>query len=88
MDRTDLLGDQVAARHRMFLCEHDREDTVRAAAGLVHVGSSHRARLVALVHQAIDIGVRRDEQLGQVLHVGPQHGVLSHFEVALASWVQ
>lgn len=37
--------------------------------------------LVARVHQVLDVAVRGDGQLGQVLHVGPHQGMLPHTQV-------
>ena len=53
--------------------DDDGEDGVRPAGLGVHVGGRHRPGLVALRHQVLDtLGVQHG-QLGETLHVGPQH---------------
>jgi hypothetical protein len=87
-DAAHLLGGEPAVRVVLVLGEDDGEDGVAAAAALVHVGSGHRARLVALVHQVMDVGVLGHGQLAEVLHVGAEEGVLAHPQVALRVRVQ
>jgi len=65
------------------LRQDEREDGVRAAAGLVHVGGGHGARLVALVDEPVHVQVVLDHQLGQVLDVRAQDRVLAHLQVVL-----
>ena len=72
----------------LVLGEDDGEDRVGAAARLVHVGGGHGPRLVALLHEVVDVVVAGDGQLAQVLHVGAEQRVLPHAEVALAVGVQ
>lgn len=60
---------------------HDHgEDGVRAGRLAVHVGGRHRAGLVALRHQVVDVLKRADCKLRQPVDVRPQHVVLPHFQ--------
>ena len=86
VDETDLahtLRHQVGLLVVAPLREDEREDGVGAAARLVHVGGGDGARLVALVDEPVNVGVLLDDELGQVLDVGAEQGVLAHLQVAL-----
>ena len=83
-----LLCSEATVLIMFVLGEDDGEDSVGPAGRLVHVGGGHGPRLVALLHEVVDVVVAGDGQLAQVLHVGAEQRVLPHAEVALAVGVQ
>ena len=44
-------------------CEYEREDSMRPAGLVVHVGGSHRPRLVPLNHEVVDLLGYRDASI-------------------------
>ncbi|KAH6611086.1 hypothetical protein Trco_001106 [Trichoderma cornu-damae] len=63
------------------LLEHDGEDGVAPAAGVVHLGAGHGAGCVAHLHVAHDLVDVPHGHFGQVLDVGPLGGGLADLEV-------
>ena len=86
-DHDHLLGSEAAVLIVLVLGEDDGEHGVAPARGLVHVGRRHGPRLVALLHQVVDVVVAGHGQLAQVLHIGAEQRMLPHAEVALDSLV-
>ena len=50
-------------------CEYEREDSMRPAGLIVHVGGSHRPRFIPLNHEVVDLLGYRDALINYLLNI-------------------